>query len=144
MEISRTQGSINCTGTPGGNYPGRPGLPGEGTPGGQGLPEGNIPGGGCFPGGEELPEEQHIPGDLVPEQKLPEKVLTFEQFCKQQGINPGTIDHDLNGTRFKEAREKYDDYLEDNDVESTDSGSIFGTEESDSGPTGADQTSIFS
>ena len=50
------------------------------------------------------------------EYKLPEGVLSFTDYCKENGINSGVMDCDLNMTNMKKARAQYNKYLQENGV----------------------------
>ncbi len=57
---------------------------------------------------------------LFQKKELPPGILSFEDFCKENGINPGLADCDLMMRNFKKAQALYNEYLKENNVEIND------------------------
>ncbi len=54
---------------------------------------------------------------LLKEPELPPGILSFNDFCKENGISTGLLDHDLMARNYNKAKEKYNAYLMQNNVE---------------------------
>ncbi|MDD3237771.1 MAG: hypothetical protein PHV37_06705 [Candidatus Gastranaerophilales bacterium] len=80
-----------------------------------------------------LGKDKELSKKMLSGQKLPEGVMTFNEFCKKEGINSGMTDMDINMTNAKKAKAAYNKYLEANGVKPQDNsinlgGSIFNSE----------------
>lgn len=54
---------------------------------------------------------------LFSKKQLPAGILSFTDFCKENGINSGIADCDIRMTNYKKAQALYNEYLKENNVE---------------------------